>query len=424
MREAMADHAINAESVLGWVGVPSEGPTATVLVTGDLCPIHRLAEPLANGQIEAVFADTLALMAEADVTVVNLELPLCQSPSPIPKCGPNFRGDPRMAAALAAAGVDVACLANNHIMDQGPAGLAETLAALKSAGIEAVGGGATAAEAAAPLIVTVNDLRLAILNVAEGEFSRSAGGPGAAGLDVATNAAAIAEARRHSDAVLVICHAGSEQVPFPPPSVQRAYRHFIESGAAVVIGHHPHVPQGMELYRGRPIVYSLGNFLFDWPEPEPETDVSYVVQVTLGRGGAVGLRARPISKSANGGVRRMPKAQRPAFIQLLKDLSAPLVDSRCVGRLWEQQCVGLYPSRYVRHLRRVSSLAELPADPLSTEQLAGIGLFNCQTHSEAVATIGRLMVEGRLARREPEAGVIDKLMARMTALGEGQVPMA
>ncbi|MDD4891825.1 MAG: CapA family protein, partial [Phycisphaerae bacterium] len=87
---------VNAESVLGWVAEASDGPTISVLAAGDLCPIHRVAEPLAAGRIEEVFSDCLPLFADADLTLANLELPLCEGEAPIPKCGPNFQGAPRM----------------------------------------------------------------------------------------------------------------------------------------------------------------------------------------------------------------------------------------------------------------------------------------------------------------------------------------
>lgn len=126
-------------------------------------------------------------------------------------------------------------------------------------------------EATKPLIVTVNDLRVAILNFAENEWSTA--GPDKAGaslLDLIDNYYRIHEAKQKADFLLVILHGGNEYYPFPSPRMKKTCRYFVDIGANAVICHHTHVPSGLEIYQDAPIVYSTGNLLFDWPERKPE----------------------------------------------------------------------------------------------------------------------------------------------------------
>ncbi len=384
-----------------------------MLLAGDLCPIGRPEELLASGRLEEVFGDCLPLIGRADLTVVNLESPLCRSDSPIAKCGPAFRCDPRIASALRGAGVDVACLANNHILDQGPAGLYETNAALDAAGVLHVGAGRSPEAAAAPLAVSKSGSRIALLNFAEGEFSLADAGPGAAGLDPAANCAAVRAAAGQADAAVVILHAGNEQVLFPSPRMQRRCRELIDAGAAAVVAHHPHVVQGIEVYRGRPIVYSLGNFLFDWPEPEPETDAGFLLDLTLAGGGVSELHAVPFRKSAGGGVELLAGPERAGFIALLNHLSAPLGDAPRMDRLWRQQCAWLYEHRYRDKLRRMKGYDSADAAARSRLLLLAWNLFNCPAHGEAMHTILRQLAEGGPAPLQPEARELDELMDRL-----------
>ncbi|MFW6157755.1 MAG: CapA family protein, partial [Planctomycetota bacterium] len=127
----------------GRIRLADEPVVASVLLAGDLCPIHRMDAVLAAGGLDAAFGDCRELFERADLTVVNLEAPLCRREAPLDKLGPNFRADPAIAATLADMPVHVACLANNHTMDQGAGGLLETLDALAEAGIQTVGASRT-----------------------------------------------------------------------------------------------------------------------------------------------------------------------------------------------------------------------------------------------------------------------------------------
>ena len=399
----------------GVVAISAEPPRLRLLAAGDLCPIGRLEAMLASGDAAGAFGDSLPLFERADLSVINLESPLTDTPAPIEKCGPNFGVTRRVAAGLAAAGIDVACLANNHIMDQGERGLGDTLAALDEAGIRHLGAAMRPQDAEAPLMLEAGGLRLALLNIAEGEFSRSHGGLGAAPLRPVANCRAVTEAAGAADIVLVFLHTGNEQILFPPPWIQRFCRDLIDAGAHAVIAHHPHVPQGIELYRDRVIAYSLGNFLFDWPGHEPETDTSFLLELELAADGVSSLQVHPLRKTPDGGAGVLGGDERHDYVRFLNELSAPLSDDGRMAALWDEQCVWLYEHRYTGHMRKMAPLFQGGDDRRKAELLA-YNMFNCEAHREALTHILRLRTEDRLAHVAADRQYLDGLMARLKAM--------
>ena len=205
----------------------------------------------------------LPLLRSADLRIVNCECALTAARKPVWKSGATFKGEPRHVKGLTVVPFEVACLANNHVFDYGLPGFRESLDVLHRNGIRTTGAGLTEEQACAPLALTCNGNRISLINVSEGEdLTAARGGPGVCGWDLAATLAAIRQRKKNGDFVLVIAHCGLEYIPYPPPYVVAAFRSMVDAGADCVIGHHPHVPQGIEWYQGRPIAYSLGNFVF------------------------------------------------------------------------------------------------------------------------------------------------------------------
>jgi len=202
----------------------------------------------------------------ADLRVCNLECTLSTRGCAIPKPY-SFRVDPKMAMRVLKAGkIDVATLANNHTYDYGRVALADTMATLAAGKIVAPGAGTGRACAIRPHIVKCHGLKLAFVAYTwwtpEG-YLPGDDAPALATLDETTLAAELKAAKTGADLLIVSIHWGKEYSPAPTAGQRRVAHLAIDAGADLVIGHHPHVAQPVEQYHGRPILYSLGNCVFD-----------------------------------------------------------------------------------------------------------------------------------------------------------------
>lgn len=218
----------------------------TLLFTGDLVLAGRVGRLVEAEGPSPLLAEVREVLERADLAVGNLECALATTGRPASKRY-TFRGRPEAAQALAEAGYDVLTLANNHSVDYGPAALLETLAAVRKHGMLAVGAGRDRAEAGRfPVIARGSPpVRIAVLafsHMLPTSFYASPTRPG-------TNPAGIAEVR-------------ADVAAAPSPSQRYLAEAAVEAGADLVVGHHPHVLQGLERRGHALVAYSLGNFLF------------------------------------------------------------------------------------------------------------------------------------------------------------------
>jgi len=307
---------------------------ARILVAADWAPIRAL-EPVVARDPEAVYGDMLPVLREADLRIVNCECALTAAVTPVWKSGAVFKGLPAHAAGLTAVPFEIACLANNHVFDYGLAGFRETLAVLRRSGIRTVGAGLTLEAATAALSVTVKGQRITIVNFSEGEdLTASTGGPGVCGWEIDRLTGSIRRAKKRGDFVVAIGHAGLEYVPFPPPYVVEAFRALSDAGADCVVGHHPHVPQGLEMRRGRLIAYSLGNFAFFQP-PElhyRRTGFCLSLEARAGRLASYDIHPYRITER---GLRALGRGERGRFREALRRVSRPLGRAQGVAEAWQ-----------------------------------------------------------------------------------------
>jgi poly-gamma-glutamate capsule biosynthesis protein CapA/YwtB (metallophosphatase superfamily) len=199
----------------------------------------------------------------ADIAMVNLENPITTRGVKVTKKY-NFRMNPRFVRAITDGGITIVSIANNHIYDYGKEGLFDTISYLDSAGIRHVGAGRTRRKAHQPVVMNIRGKRVAFLAYYGGPESPAAGlhSPGVARRSIFEVAADIAGVRDSTDYIVVSLHWGTEKADHPDQG-QIAFAHaVINAGADAVIGHHPHVIQGIERYRHGVIAYSLGNFIF------------------------------------------------------------------------------------------------------------------------------------------------------------------
>ena len=231
-----------------------------VCIAGDWAPI-RVFQKIMETDSNSVYGDLLPVLRSADLSIVNLESPLSDRGEPVFKSGAGCKGEQRHIKALTSVHFDVVTLANNHVFDYGIDAFKDTMDVLKHNNIQWAGAGMSKEEALTPLVININGTKIAIVNFSEGEDLTSAGkGPGVMGWDLPLIEDTIKTLRSKVDFIIVTAHCGIEYIPFPPPYVAKAFKQMVRAGADIVIGHHPHVPQGIQFYKDVPIIYSLGNF--------------------------------------------------------------------------------------------------------------------------------------------------------------------
>lgn len=261
------------------IDLPIESPEITwVGAAGDLMAGRGVSQALRESGAEKVFTDTLPIIQSSDFFVVNLEGTLTERTEAFEKSF-TFKFPAEIVPILMETGFDYVSLANNHSYDFLEKGFLDTLKNLEFHGLPTSGAGKNYTEAAKPFKTTVGKTSLSILSI--GAFPvESRGFSGKKHASATKNRAgilwsdkkgiqAIQNATTEESIDIVMVHGGYEYQEKPFYNQKKLYRSFIDAGADMVIGHHPHVLQGMEVYKDGLIVYSLGNLVFPWMETAP-----------------------------------------------------------------------------------------------------------------------------------------------------------
>lgn len=272
------------------------------------------------------FSRAFQVLAKADLVFANLENPLGKGGHPREKMY-TFRSNPSLAKLVVDSGVDVVTIANNHMLDYGEPVLMETLRTLSKAKIPFVGAGRNIVEAEKPVFLERGGVRLAFLGLAATLPLGAAASPERAGLApihvttsyeldptltqeqpgnppkirtqvdprdqerICTN---IKRAKEHADHVVVGIHWGVAFTKERAEYQQLLGHEMIDAGASVVVGHHPHMRQGVESYRNGIILYSLGDFLFH-DRQDMSGESGMIAVISLSKVGVEDLRLWPVA---------------------------------------------------------------------------------------------------------------------------------
>jgi poly-gamma-glutamate capsule biosynthesis protein CapA/YwtB (metallophosphatase superfamily) len=263
-----------------------------------------------------------------------------------------FTGPPVGADALVRAGFSVVSTANNHAWDYGKTALFETMDNLERVGLPYAGTGRDRAAAYRPTILDREGFRLGVIAVTDiwnqGALSTHPGAEYVAEADEQRLADAVRALRAEPGiaAVVVSYHGGSEYIDEPLQRTKRILRAAIEAGADAVIGHHPHVVQGVEWVGGRPIFYSLGNLLMRMHKDHPWTEFGFMARLELSRRGALKVEACPYRIF---GITPLPlfsdklrEVYERRFWEHLRGISRRVGGTQ-IGRVGEDGCAGLSP---------------------------------------------------------------------------------
>ena len=281
---------------LGCGSAPDE--QVTLSFVGDILLDSKFGQALTRG--EDRFAQTAALL-DADLSVGNLECPVATNGAAVDKIY-TFRAEPSTLPRLREY-FDAVSVANNHSGDYGTAAFEETLTRLRGAGLPYFGGGHDSSQAHAPLFLKKRGLTIALLGYDEfhpRSFEATPERAGVAWVEEEQIVLDIARARAAgAQLVLPFLHWGWENEFAPSVRQRELARAMIDAGASAVIGAHPHVTQGVEMYRGKPIVYSLGNFAFDLLD-RPENALGWQLRLVVDRHGVVSFSTTAIRIDVEG----------------------------------------------------------------------------------------------------------------------------
>ena len=374
--------------------------TISIFFSGDFAPCRRY-ESIVLSKGAEIFGDLQKNIADADISFLNLELPLSSKGKPIKKTGSNLKAHPDCIKAVKGAGFDIVGLANNHIMDFGNEGLEQTILSCKDSSINICGAGENLKEAQQITIVESCGLKIAYIAVAEHEFSIAGKDrAGAAPLDPVDNTLQIESVRNEADLIFVSIHGGNEYFPLPRPNLRKLSRYFINRGADGVICHHPHVPGSYEIYNNKPIVYSLGNLIFDRLNPPKDWNEGYAVNLEYSKESKnlMKFEVIPYTQSVEqGGVCKMSASDKLVFLKKIEGYNKILLNEDLYKESWNKFCqkekntilLKNYLPIHFRGMRRIGNIInpEFLLLPSQKNRLAKLNLIRCESHKELLENV-------------------------------------
>jgi len=368
-----------------------------LLITGDF----YIADNFQNQQM--VDNSVEQLFSSADNRIVNLETPLTDN-SPqnrIIKTGPHLQSNAEtILPYLKQLKVDIVTLANNHIMDYGAKGLADTFDILHANQIGYVGAGRNLQKAAKPFIIETDGMKIAVLNFAENEWSiAEEDRPGANPLDIIDNVNQIKIANATHDKVICIIHGGHEYYHLPSPRMVKQYRFYVENGADAVVAHHTHCIGGYEIYSNAPIIYSLGNFLFTLPSKMEEWYTGLLAILKIENKKPITFDLFPVAQEKKTfRVSLLKNMQKEHVINQIKEINAAIADEDLLQINWaefvnkksDQYLNGLSPisaigSRYIRGGFNRLGISKLLLNKNYLKNV--LNHIRCEAHKDTISEI-------------------------------------
>jgi poly-gamma-glutamate capsule biosynthesis protein CapA/YwtB (metallophosphatase superfamily) len=283
----------------------STSGSVTIALVGDILPAASVLDYMNKFGFDYPFRETSSLLQAADITAGNLETAITTRGKVEENKEYVYRGPKEALVPIKEAGFDFLSLANNHSMDYGWEGLRDTMDALDDADLQHAGSGIDDTEAYTPAYIDSNGMTVGfvsltrVIPISKTNWKADKINPGLAEAYSTERAvAAIKEARSNADVVIVMVHWGDERTDMPNKFQKSLAYAFIDAGADLVVGSHPHVLQGFESYKGKWIAYSLGNFVFPGMSP-PSTAETGILTATCKLGSDCSLQFAPmISKLA------------------------------------------------------------------------------------------------------------------------------
>ena len=363
-----------------------------ILITGDFCPHNRIEGLALKSDYKAIFNDFIDVFSDNDLNITDLECPLTLSESARPKSGPHQKAHPDCIKILKYANIHLAALANNHIMDYNSLGANDTIELCRANLIDTVGIGKTLEDAGRPFSANLKGKKIAILNYADNEFlSASDGSFQCNSIDPVRCYYDIHEAKQNHDFLIVIIHAGNEFYELPSPRTKKLYRYIIDLGADAIISHHTHAYSGYEIYKGNPIFYSLGNFIYDWPgKNNSKWNIGYVVKLILSD--KTDFEIIPL-KQCNEipGVFHLSSEEDETFQNDIDRLNQIIADDRKLENQFQKYCDTVFPMYdafiepyFGNHITALRNRGFFPKLMSKRKRLLLLNLIRCESHRDVL----------------------------------------
>ena len=294
----------------------------TLTFTGDVLLDRSVGESIRTKGVDYPFQYVSPLLKKADLTFVNLETAVSIRGKAQNKQF-TFRSKPETLKGLVNAGVDGVSLANNHTMDYGTLGLTDTIYYLQKAKLGFTGAGKNKEQAFSAYYKTVNGKKIAILGLSrvlpDGSWFANGSKPGIAhAYSKEPMMSYVKKAVKNSDYTVIMIHWNRERQNYPEAYAKEMAKDFINAGVDAVIGSHSHSLMGIEYYKGRPIYYSLGNFIFT-NSSDPRGSETMIVNLTINNN-RVSSSLTP-AKIVNGQPKLMNQSYNKSIINKLNQLS-------------------------------------------------------------------------------------------------------
>lgn len=352
----------------------SEALQVSFSAVGDVMLGGQVGTAITRHGAKHIFEHVAPMLKESDIVFGNLEAPFTtESQKSIwdySKLGDGavyLKAMPDSVKGLTYAGFNIVSLANNHIMDYGSRGLFDTIDILSEHNISYVGVGKNIEEARRPAIIEANGLRVGFLAYCE-VYTATKQKPGCAAVNPAIYKQ-IKELENAVDVVIVSLHQGMSIADYPLQSDIKLCHSVIDSGANLVLRHHPHVLQGVEYYKNGLIVYSLGNFVFDynidplWAGME-EARESMILQCGLHKSGIKDVNIVPVFINNNYQSEIPTGENRRRILTRIDQLSAKLTDKDILAEMDRRYIETVVPDLFrtlvdISTQRRFSSILSI-----------------------------------------------------------------
>ncbi len=363
-----------------------EEKSTSILIAGDLVIDQAYKTSNINSNVVDLFNNS-------DLNIVNLEAPVTASNSKIIKTGPHLKSNEKSTLeVLKSLRIDAVTLANNHLLDYDEKGVKDTLEFCENNKIQTVGAGMNLKEASKTKYFDTKEGKIALVNFAENEWSSATEETaGANPMDIIDNTNQIKEAKKNADFVFVIIHGGHEYYNLPSPRMQKQYRFYAEQGADLIVGHHTHCISGHETFKGVPIYYSLGNFLFTNESTYDDWYIGLILEVEI-KDEKIKTQLHPVKQTKeNFSLRFMEADEKQVVLTRISNYNQIISDSEALQVNWNifiakkyEDYINYYsPLSFIKNRYVKGVFSKLGIKGVNKRGIAlSLNLMRCEAHAD------------------------------------------